>query len=105
MTGRISIKKIIRTTTEGRKTETPEDYYACWCNVNDLNTAEKYSALQTELNETIVFKVRMCKKIETVMLNTKDYKVIYNGNEYNIYAATPMYTDNRRVILKCNKVS
>lgn len=105
MTGRIEIKKISREIIEGRQKETKADFYKCWCEAQDLSTTEKYTALQTELKETISFKVRSCKKVEEIRLNTKDFKVIYKGVEFDIYAVTPMYKDGQKVILKCNRVS
>mgnify|MGYP000917207973 CR=1 FL=1 len=66
MTGRV---KIIRVTTEikaGRKEPTTEVFYECWCDVQSLGTNEKYTALQAGLENTIVFKVRNCKRMKEV---------------------------------------
>ena len=63
MTGRI---KIIRTKTEavdGRKKKDEEEFYSCWCDVQSLSTTEKYTALQTGLENVIVFKVRTEEEI------------------------------------------
>lgn len=100
-TGRIVI---VRKTTEivnGRRKETPVEFYRCWCDVQSLGTNEKYTALQTGLENTIVFKVRNCKKIEEVRLNLKEMYAVYKGTEFKIYDAAPMFTDGRRVLLKC----
>lgn len=105
MTGRI---KVIRKKTEvvdGRRQQASSSFYDCWCEVQDLATNEKYTALQTGLENTIVFKVRNCKKIEEIRLNLKEFYAEYKGTEFKIYSAAPMATDNRRVLLKCRAVS
>jgi SPP1 family predicted phage head-tail adaptor len=101
MTGRI---KVIRKTTEvvgGRRSETVSEFYECWCEVQSLNTNEKYTALQTGLENTIVFKVRNCQKIEEVRLNLKEFFAEYKGTEFKIYDASPMFVNNGFVLLKC----
>ena len=101
MTGRI---KIIRKTTEvtnGRRQQVSSEFYECWCNVQDLATNEKYTALQTGLENTIVFKVRNCRKVEEIRMNLKEFYIEYKGMEFKIYNASPMVTDNRHVLLKC----
>ena len=101
MTGRI---KVIRKKTEvidGRKQQVSSLFYQCWCDVQDLVTNEKYTALQTGLENTIVFKVRNCEKVEEIRLNLKEFYAEYKGTEFKIYSASPMVSDNRRVLLKC----
>lgn len=101
MTGRI---KIIRKKTEvinGRRQQEESVFYECWCEVQDLTTTEKYTALQTGLENTIVFKVRNCRKMEEIRLNLKEFHAEYKGVELKIYSASPMFIDNRHVLLKC----
>ena len=76
MTGRV---KIIRVTTEikaGRKEPTTEVFYECWCDVQSLGTNEKYTALQAGLENTIVFKVRNCKRMKEVRKKMKEFRGI-----------------------------
>ena len=98
MTGRV---KIIRVTTEikaGRKEPTTEVFYECWCDVQSLGTNEKYTALQAGLENTIVFKVRNCKRMKEVYAE-------YDGTRFDIYDASPMFTDNGWVLVKCRAVA
>lgn len=100
-TGRI---KIIRKKTDiidGRKKETVTEFYKCWCEIQSLGTTEKYTALQTGLENTIAFKVRNCRKIKEIRLNLKEFYAEYDGTEFKIYDASPMFTDNEHVLLKC----
>ncbi len=101
MAGRI---KIIRKTTEiieGRNKKVSSEFYSCWCKVQSLGTVEKYTALQTGLENTIVFKVRNCKKVEEIRLNLKEFFVVYKDVEFKIYDVAPMFTDERKVLMKC----
>lgn len=94
MTGRV---KIIRVTTEikaGRKEPTTEVFYECWCDVQSLGTNEKYTALQAGLENTIVFKVRNCKRMKEVRKKMKEFYAEYDGTRFDIYDASPMFTDN-----------
>lgn len=101
MTGRI---KIIRKQTDvigGRRQQDESVFYECWCEVQSLATAEKYTALQTGLESTIVFKVRNCGKMEEIRLNLKEFYAQYKRTEFKIYDASPMFIDNGYVLLKC----
>lgn len=105
MTGRIKVIRKITEVIEGRRQQTSSVFYKCWCEVQDLATSEKYTALQTGLEETIVFKVRNCKKMEEIRLNLKEFYAEHKGTEFKVYSASPMVSDNRRVLLKCRSVA
>lgn len=105
MTGRV---KIIRVNTEikaGRKEPTTEVFYECWCDVQSLGTNEKYTALQAGLENTIVFKVRNCKRMKEVRKKMKEFYAEYDGTRFDIYDASPMFTDNGWVLVKCRAVA
>ena len=101
MTGRIKVIRKETKVIDGRRQQVSSVFYECWCDVQDLATGEKYTALQTGLENTIVFKVRNCRKIEEIRLNLKEFYAEYKGTEFKIYNASPMVIDNRRVLLKC----
>lgn len=105
MTGRINIIRSTTKVVDGRKQPGKETFYSCWCDVQSLTTSEKYTALQTKLENTIVFKVRNCKKIEEIRKNLKEFSAEYKGTEFKIYDASPMFTDENKVLLKCNASS
>lgn len=105
MNGRITIVKRTSECIGGRKKTTESEFYSCWCEIQDLNTTEKYNALQIKLEDTIVFKVRICRKVEEIRCHLKEFFIRYNGGEFEIYAASPMYTDDRKMLLKCNRIS
>lgn len=101
MTGRIKVIRKETKVIDGRRQQVSSVFYECWCDVQDLATGEKYTALQTGLENTIVFKVRNCRKIEEIRLNLKEFYAEYKGTEFKIYNASPMVIDNRRALLKC----
>lgn len=101
MTGRVKIIRVTTEIKEGRKEPTTEVFYECWCDVQSLGTNEKYTALQTGLENTIVFETRTCDKMEEIRLNLKEFYAVYKGVEFKIYDACPMFTDDRKYQLKC----
>lgn len=104
MTGRITIIKETPTVVDGRNQTTQEVYFECWCEVSDLLSNEKYEALQQSLEETAVFKVRRCKKIDDIRMHHKEYSAIYKGDTFKIYSMTPVESESR-FLLKGNRVS
>lgn len=94
MTGRVKIIRVTTEIKEGRKEPTTEVFYECWCDVQSLGTNEKYTALQAGLENTIVFKVRNCKRMKEVRKKMKEFYAEYDGTRFDIYDASPMFTDN-----------
>lgn len=105
MTGRVKIIRKETTVVDGRKQKKESEFYSCWCDIKSLGTNEKYTALQTGLENTIVFEVRNCKKVEEIRLNLKEFYAVYKGIEFKIYDASPKFTDDRKVLLKCRASS
>lgn len=101
MTGRVKIIRKETTVVDGRGKKNESEFYSCWCDIQSLGTNEKYTALQTGLENTIVFEVRNCKKVEEIRLNLKEFYAVYKGVEFKIYDASPKFTDDRKVLLKC----
>ena len=80
-------------------------FYECWCDVQSLGTNEKYTALQAGLENTIVFKVRNCQRMKEVRKKMKEFYAEYDGTRFDIYDASPMFTDNGWVLVKCRAVA
>ncbi len=100
-TARIKVIRKHSDVANGRKQVTTEDFYSCWCEVQSLGTNEKYTALQHGIERAIVFKVRNCKKVSEIVLDTREFFAVYKGTEFKIYDASPMFVDNGHVLLKC----
>ena len=73
MTGRIKIIRKVSSVVDGRRQQEETEFYSCWCEVKSLGTNEKYTALQTGLENTIVFETRTCDKMEEIRLNLKEF--------------------------------
>lgn len=104
MTGRITIMRTTSKVINGRNKTEQEEHFRCWCEVSDLFSTEKYAALQQSLEETAVFKVRRCKKIEEIRMHLKEFSVAYNGDTFKIYSMTPIEGESH-FLLKGNRVS
>lgn len=84
--------------SDGCITQTWQDYYVCWAYVNNLNGSEYYAAMAVNAEQTVVFEVRDCKKIQNV--DTKNYRVMFCGVPYNITFADRVQYAGCRVKLK-----
>lgn len=73
------------------------EYYTCWSNVKRLSFKEFYSSYTTNSEVVDSFRVRKCKKIDSI--DSKTYKIKYNNKTYNIIYINPdpegnsMYVD------------
>lgn len=105
MTGRIKIIRKVSSVVDGRRQQEETEFYSCWCEVKSLGTNEKYTALQAGLENTIVFKVRNCKRMKEVRKKMKEFYAEYDGTRFDIYDASPMFTDNGWVLVKCRAVA
>lgn len=101
MTGRVKIIRKQTTVVNGRNKTAESEFYSCWCDVQSLGMNEQYTALQTKVENAIVFEVRNCKKVEEIRLNLKEFYAVYKDIEFKIYSASPKFTDNQKVLLKC----
>jgi SPP1 family predicted phage head-tail adaptor len=102
---RIKIEKRTVTYTGGKKTETWVDYYSCWCSVLDLIGQEKYSAYNVNLQNTIKLKCRASKELKEILFNTKDYKVTWDNQVFNIIFVDTMANSKTDIVLQVQKVS
>ena len=60
------------------------DFYSCWAEVNKASGREYGVNPETISEDTLVFRVRWCSKISA--LNSKEYRIIFDGAVYNITA-------------------
>ncbi|MDU2654576.1 MAG: phage head closure protein [Clostridium perfringens] len=100
----ISIKKIEEKIVKGRR-QLPEPtlFFDCWAEVLDLFGKELYEAMSMKLENTVVFKVRYCRKLEELR-NKKDFFIEWQGRKYSIYQADFLGYNKKFIKLKCNEV-
>lgn len=85
MRSKISIQKCSVTSDAlGNHIESWELYYDCSAYANMSSGREYEAAGHTVSSDTIVFTIRYCAL--TKALNTKEYRIIFDGDIYNITA-------------------
>ena len=99
--GHIKITKKEETRANGRPTFEDVTFRECYAEIQDLYGTELYQAMQTELQNTIMFKVRYCKVMDELRTNKADYRVIYQDVEYNIYQVDYAKYNKQYVLIKC----
>ena len=101
---KISIKKeVIKIVNGRRQKEEPIEFYSCWSKVLDLYGKELYEAMSMKLENTVVFKVRYCRKLEELR-NKKDFFIEWQGRKYSIYQDDFLGYNKKFIKLKCNEV-
>ena len=103
MNNRISIKKLEDKIVNGRRQKgVPSEFYNCWAEILDLYGQELYEAMEIKLENTIVFKIRYCKKLEE--LRKKDNFIVeWQGRKYSIYYPDFMGYNKQYIKLKCKE--
>ena len=66
-------------------------YYKCWSNIKRLSFKEFYSSKTDNSKIIDSFRVRRCKKIDSI--DSRSYKIKYNNNTYNIIYINPINDD------------
>ncbi|TPE21312.1 phage head closure protein [Clostridium perfringens] len=104
LNNRILIKKeVIKLVNGRRQKEELIEFYLCWAEVLDLYGKELYEAMSMKLENTVVFKVRYCRKLEELR-NKKDFFIEWQGRKYSIYQADFLGYNKKFIKLKCNEV-
>ena len=86
----------------GNHTAKWENYYYCFATVSNESPSENTSAGVVVDNSKIDFTVRYCKKV--AKLNSTNYRVMFNGEVYEILGVDHMNFKKKAVKLKCQKV-
>lgn len=79
-------------------------HHKCWCKIGSLYGRELYSAIDIRLDNTIIFEVRYCRKVNEIRKNMKEFYVEYDGGVYDIFAVDFRGNEKQYVQLKANKV-
>ena len=99
--GHIKITKKEETRVNGRPVFEDVVFRECIAEIQDLYGDELYQAMQTSMQNTIVFKVRYCKDMDLLRTHKQDYRVIYQDIEYNIYQVDYAKYNKKYVLIKC----
>lgn len=77
------------------------DLYKCWANVSGVSGKEYWQARQQNEEQIFSFKIRYCRKLSG--LNTYDYRILYNGETYNIQYIDNLFQADSLLIIKAKK--
>lgn len=98
--GKIIIQKAVVTRDKMQNVKTEwQDYYTCRAYANGLHGNEYYEARKQNLQETINFNVRYCKRLSKI--NTKEFRVVFNGKEYDITHIDNVQFKNENLKISC----
>ncbi len=98
----ITIQKREKTVVKGRSEETWEDYHRTWCDVKSLYGKELYDSLEVDLQNVIKFETRYCQKLAG--LNTKEYRVEWDGVYYNIIHVDYLDFRKQKLIIRAQAI-
>lgn len=73
-------------------------YYRCRAYVNNLSGTEYWAAAQVQAEETVVFTVRYCSKIQK--MNTVEYGILWKGQYFNITSIDNVMNRNETVKIR-----
>lgn len=78
------------------------EFYSCYATVSGENGKEATAAGITVDDSDLSFSVRYCRKVSKI--NSTKYRVLFNGEIYNILSVDHMNYRNKSVKFKCQKV-
>lgn len=82
----------------GNQIKEDVDYYQCRAYVNNLSGTEYWAAAQVQAEETVVFTVRYCSKIQAI--NTVEYSILWKGQYFNITSIDNVMNKNEAVKIR-----
>lgn len=75
-----------------------EIYYKGYAYMNNLSGKEYWEAAQTQAENTVIFIMRYHTKLGS--MNTKEYRLIHHGKEYNIVSIDNVQYGNETVKMR-----
>lgn len=73
-------------------------YYKGYAYMNNLSGTEYWEAAQTQAENTVMFILRYHPKLAT--MNTKEYRLLHRGSEYNITSIDNVQYKNETVKIR-----
>lgn len=78
------------------------DYYSCYATVSGEGGKEDTAAGTTVDDSDISFTVRYCRTVSKI--NNTEFRVLFDGEIYNILAIDHMNFKKKSIKVKCQKV-
>ena len=89
---------------DGIKKEEVEVAYTCWANRLNMSNSEFTKSYTTFNKYLISFRVRYCKFTKALEYKTKEYKLRYKGQVFNVIAAIDYQNLHKFIDVKCEVV-
>ena len=89
---------------DGILEDTEEVVYSCWANRLNMSNSEFTKSYTTFNKYLISFRVRYCKFTKALEYKTKEYKLRYKGQVFNIIAAIDYQNLHKFIDVKCEVV-
>lgn len=80
----MAMNKFIKIEKLDSETENWDKYYECYAEVNKATGKEYFNANTNITQNTFNFKVRYISKLEDIIFNTNQYRIIYKNNRFDI---------------------
>lgn len=94
---RITFEKKTQKVEEGRKRDTWATFYAAWADLPGLSIREQTDVNNRSLTDAITLEVRTCEKVQDILDNLKQYRVIYKGKPYTLNSSDPSRSHEGKV--------
>lgn len=75
-----------------------KEYYRGYAYMNNLSGSEYWEAAQTQAQNTVMFIFRFHPLLEA--MNTKEYRLVYRGKEYNITSIDNVQYKNETIKIR-----
>ena len=85
--GRVRFERRTQKIVEGRKVDTWQEFHTAWADLPDLSMREQTDAHNKELTDAITVEVRVCRKVEEVRKKLKEFRLVYDGEIYQIHGS------------------
>lgn len=85
----------------GNRTDVWTNWYTCRATLSGESGSEENVAGQTVDGTSCAFTVRYCSNVKYV--NSEEYRVIYNGEIYNITGVDHLNNRRKAIKLRCSK--
>lgn len=101
---KIEIIKVKDTIENGRRVQNVElNFHDCYANILDLYGKELYEAINSKLENTAIFEILYCPKLEDLR-NKENFIIKWCNKKYEIYYPDFLGYKKNYIHLKCKEV-
>lgn len=94
-------KAAVTSDSAGNRVSSWKDYFTCYATISAESPVEQTAAGTTWDESVIDFTLRWCSEVENI--NSKEYRIIFKGDAYNIEGIDHMNYKRKAVKLHCRR--